>query len=61
MRVRRDDSHDASLELATLLARAFLRLMETSRRVAVSFVDAEQIPLDVSRPSRPDVDGNEAA
>jgi hypothetical protein len=42
-------------DLATLLARAYLRLSETSRRGAVSCVDAEQNPLEVARPKRPDV------
>jgi len=42
-------------DLATLLARAYLRLAERSRRDAVSRADAEQKPLEVSRPDRPDV------
>jgi len=42
-------------DLATILARGCRRLAETSRRDAVSRVDAEQNPLEVSRPERPDV------
>jgi len=48
-------------ELAALLARAFLRLPESARPVAVS--GAANLPdrLEVSALSRPDVGGNEAA
>ena len=43
------------LELSTILARAYLRLAETSRRDAVSHDTAEQNPLELSRAERPDV------
>ena len=45
---------DALFEVATLLARGYLRLLETSRQSAVSSRPAEQIPLDVGRRARPD-------
>jgi hypothetical protein len=53
------DSSEA--ELASLLARGYLRFRERSRRAAVSCTPDEQIPLDESRASRPDLNGNEAA
>lgn len=49
------------VELAELLARAFLRLAKTSRPSAVSGEHAEQKRLDVLAVSRPDVTDNEAA
>ena len=51
------ERRDAGLEsLATLLARAYLRLAERSRRDVVSCADAEQISLGESRPESPDHD-----
>jgi hypothetical protein len=41
-------------ELATLLARAYLRLAKTSRPSAVSAPSGEQISLDESPQERPD-------
>jgi hypothetical protein len=41
-------------DLATILARAYLRLAERSRRDAVSCVATEQNPLELSRPESPD-------
>ena len=41
-------------DLATLLARAYLRLVERSRLGAVSAPSGEQISLDESRRARPD-------
>ena len=49
--VRADDE---SRNLATLLARAFLRLAETSRSVAVSCAEEPHDSLDLSALSRPD-------
>ena len=43
-------------DLATLLARAFLRLTDKARSSAVSCAIAERIPLEVSRPESPDHD-----
>jgi hypothetical protein len=54
---RRDQSsrRDAVLDLATLLARAYLRLAETSRRDAVSGAREPHDSLDISALRRPDV------
>lgn len=49
----RDDERRRS-DLATLLARAYLRLAERSRPGAVSPRDGEQISLDESPQERPD-------
>lgn len=49
------------VELATLLARGYLRLAEKSRTSAVSCADTAQIPLEVSGPESPHVGGHEAA
>jgi len=48
-------------DLATILARAFLRLRETARPVAVSDVTNPAGRLDVSALQRPHVTDNEAA
>jgi len=40
--------------LAAILARAYLRLVETSRNGAVSCAAGEQILLEVPGPERPD-------
>ena len=48
-------------EIVSILARGFLRLVETSRQVAVSDADKPQLPLDVLALPGPHVDGNEAA
>ena len=53
-------SADAS-DLAKILARAYLRLLETSRTGAVSSADGGQKRLDVVRPESPHVGGHEAA
>jgi len=42
------------VDIAIILARAYLRLAERSRDDAVSSVATEQIPLEVSRPESPD-------
>ncbi len=52
---------ESFVDLASILARAFLRLPESARRGAVSSAGAEQKSVDVSALSRPDVGGNEAA
>jgi hypothetical protein len=41
-------------EVASLLARGYLRLLETSRQSAVSSRRAAQIPLEGGREPRPD-------
>lgn len=57
----RDRRDDGLRDLATLLARAYGRLAETSRTGAVSGPTAPQNRLDVSVSSRPHVDDHEAA
>lgn len=56
-----EHERDALGELATLLARAFLRLPESARRVAISDAEIPRDRLDVSALPRPHVDGSEAA
>jgi len=55
---RRDGSRVAPSEpladLASLLARGYLRLLERSRQSAVSCAAAEQNQLEVPRPESPD-------
>jgi hypothetical protein len=60
-RAAKSTSSTSLAELAGLLARAFLRLAETSRTSAISSAFTEQNPLDESRPESPHVGGNEAA
>jgi hypothetical protein len=51
----RSTEHSGVVDLATLLARAYLRLAKTSRPSAVSSPAGEQISLDESPCERPDV------
>jgi hypothetical protein len=57
-RARTDDQ---VRELATLLARGFLRLADNARTFAVLGANDPHDSLDVSRLESPDHDGNEAA
>ena len=49
------DTNISILELATLLASAYLRLAEMSRRSAVSLTERRRYSLEVPAEIRPDV------
>ena len=53
-RATRSAASTSFTDLAVVLARGYLHLAKTSRPVAVLRADAEQIPLEGSRPESPD-------